>query len=253
MDEVVCRSDAIVIGVMDQPIETRREPFRPHRHGTPTEKVTFISRLEVSEVLWGIPSLRELHLVSGKIEPVELVLPIPPGSSRPVDTPAIWYLQHHVEAREWTVTFVTPLGPDRANRTIDHVVKRISDNRICLQPIHARILSNGTVHMELQLELRNPTEGHIDFPGFEMRDLQIHGQVPVTAETSGQGILESDEHWGVVLDPSIPKILLAPGSSRFFPVRFRARIPTVGFGSSSRIRLSLGTYGTTNWTSPILR
>jgi hypothetical protein len=256
MDEVVCRSDAIVVGAMDKPIEIQREPYRPQQDGTPAEKVTFASRLEVIQVLWGLPSLRDLNLVSGKIDPPAFILPgtlRSPGSSRPIDTEAIWYLQRISGTPSWKATYVTPLNPDRANATIDHVTKRISDNQICLQPVHVRIQRDGTVQIELQLELRNPTDGQIGFPGFEMRDLQAHSQVLVTLETSGQGVVEAKQYWGVVLDPSIPSSRLPPGSSRFFPVRSRAPIRTVGFGSSSRMRLKLGTFGTTNWTSPILR
>lgn len=255
MDEKVCMSEAIVLGVMDEPIEIRREPYRPAEDGRPREKVTYTAHLKVSEILWGSPHLRKLEIRSWTVKPNDYFLPATlyhPGSSRPVGERVIWYLRRSTDFSHWSVVYVTSWSPGQEADRISQTTELIQRNTLCLQTSTARFQDDGSVAIRLQLELRNPTNESLAFPGFEMRNQRLHSQVPILLERTG-GIPIKPKNGGVTVDPTIPTATLNPGSRRYFGINYVLDGQTIGYLWNSSLRTTLEGKGSTNWVRRPLR
>ena len=256
MDEIVCRSKAIVVGVMGEPTEIRREPYRPGQDGRQRERVTYSAQLEVMEVLWGSPYLRILELRSWTINPNDFVLPRTlhsPGSSRPVGRQVIWYLKRSQDFPHWSAIYVTDGLPDRSADRINQTVKRIQQNTLCLQTSSARAHHDGNIVIRFQLELRNPTHENLVFPGFEMRDQRLYSHVPIRLERKYNSSLIEPESGGVIIDSTIPPTTLTPGSRRYFGIDYVVDGQQIGYGWGTSLRVTLEGFGSTNRIGRILR
>jgi hypothetical protein len=256
MDEIVCRSEAIVVGIMDKPTEVQRQPYSPGDYGRSRVRITFSAQLEVTEVLWGHLSLRPVEIRSRTIDRPDFVPPAnlrPPGGSRPVGRQAIWFLDRTIHFPHWSVIYVSEGSPDRFVEMRDRVGEIIKRNTACLQVSRARVEDNGDVFIRLQLELHNPTQKSLGMPGFGKRNQDLHSQLPVRVEWEDHGAPEP-KGFRVVTDSTVDPSALPPGSRRIFGIDYLIDGDCIGyviFGKS--LRITIEGYGSTNWIRRIQR